>query len=447
MRQLFRLLTLCIQVALAALVVGWIVVNPGAVRVDWMGYRITTSFGFAALVLGVAFVIFAALYHGWRVMLGWPRLWRKQRRLKSMELGYLALNKGLLAVAAGDGKSASKQTKKALAFLPDVALTHLLATQTAQLNHDDVMADTHLAKLMQHPDGQLFALRGQLTRALQREDRTEALRLSRLAYNQQPDQPWIIDTAVQMEARAQNWVQIEKMLRQALRQTNEHSQRWKKDLAASLAASSDVARDKNDLDAALACAREALKHAPYWSPAVVRVAELWQRKTYRRRAQKTLMEAWETQPHPDLVQAWLRVMGAERAQDTTALVERLVSINPDNAEAAMAMAESFAKNNLWGVARQHALRALEYRVDRGIYHLLAEIERDDNGDTKRIAEWQDKALEAPGEPQWVCRITHETFESWQPLNRQLHFNTIVWQVPSASVPTLETPTNILAFAS
>ncbi len=446
MRTFLRLIFLACKLLLVAALVGWIMLHPGKIQIDWMGYRLHIHLGFAALVLAIAFILFAALYHGWRTLLGWPQLWRKQRRVKALEIGYAALNKGLLAVAAGDGKSAGKQTKKALAYLPEVALTHLLAIQTAQLNKDDVAADTHLAKLMQHPDGQLFALRGQLTRALQREDRTEALRLSRLAYQQQPDQPWIIDTAVQMEARAQNWVQIEKMLRQALRLRNEHEARWKKDLAATLLASSDVARDRNDTDAALHCAREALKYAPDWSPAVVRVAELWQRKTYRRRAQKTLMEAWETAPHPDLVQAWLRVMGAERSTDTTAVIEKLTSVNPDHAESCIAMARAFAKNNLWGIARQHALRALEYRADRGLYTLLAEIERDDTHDTQRVQEWQDKALAAPAEAQWMCQVTFESFEAWQPLNRQLHFNTIVWQVPQASLPpAVSPPQNIFGF--
>lgn len=447
MRMLLRILALLIKLTLAALVIGWVFLHPGQLNIDWQGYRIRTSIGFAAAVLAVAFILFAAFYHGWRTLLGWPRLWRKQRQMKSLELGYKALNKGLLAVAAGDGKSADKQTKKALSFLPDVALTHLLATQTAQLNKDDVMADTHLAKLMQHPDGQLFALRGQLTRAIQREDRTEALRLARVAYQQQPNQPWIVDTAVQMEARVQNWTHAEKILRSAIRLNDENTGRWQKDLAATLVASADLAREKNDIDAALECVREALKRCPAWAPAAIHVADLWQCKTYRRRAQRVLMEAWEAAPHPDLVKAWLRVTGVSQAVDTTTAVEKLVSVNPDNAVAAMAMAEAFAKNGLWGVAKQHALRALDYRADRAVYRLLAEIERGDSNDSKRVAEWLNKAAVAPIEAQWECQVTHEIFNAWQPLNNQLHFNTIVWQVPSSVPANATMPTNVLAFVS
>lgn len=429
MRRAFAFIGLFVRIAVVAAAALWLAMYPGTINIEWQGYTITTSVGFAAFVIAVLFFIFAVLYHNWRLLLAWPRLWRKQRQIKALELGYKALNKGLLAVAAGDNTTATKQTKRAIKFLPEMALTHLLAAQTAQLNHDDVAADTHLAKLMLHPDGQLFALRGQLTRALARDDRTEALRLSRLSYQQQPTQPWIIDTAVQMEARQQNWLQAEKILRAAVRLNDANEPRWQKDLAAVLVCLSDAARTRGSLDEALECAREAVKRNPSWSPAIIRVATLWQQKTYRRRAQKALINGWENAPHPDLVTAWIHIMGSEHAQDTTAIVEKLVSHNPDTAEAAMAMAMAAIKMRLWGVARQHALRALDKKADRQTYRLLAEIERQDTNDQTKIAAWLDKAATAPLEVQWACSVTHDVFSQWQALNRQHHFNTIQWQVP------------------
>jgi HemY protein len=437
-----RLINLLLFILKAAIVIGiglWLYAHPGTVYLEWQDYAIETSVGFTAVILAIVIFIFALLYHGWRTLLAWPRLWRKQRQVKSLELGYKALNKGMLAVAAGDGTMANKQTKRALALLPDIALSHLLAAQAAQLNHDDVAADTHLAKLMLHPDGQLFAMRGQLTRALARDDRTEALRLSRVAYQQQSDQPWIIDTAVQMEARQQNWLQVEKILRQALKLKSEHSSRWEKDLAACLVCLSDSLRLKNDSDGALDCIREAVKRQPSWTPATTRLAQIWTQKTYRRRAQKVLLNAWELAPHPELVDVWVRIMGTERATDNTTTVERLVSSNPDNAEAALAMSQAFAQAELWGVARQHALRALEYRADRRSYRQLADIEQQDPTDSAQYRFWLDKAQDAPSEAQWLCHTTNEIFPQWQPLNRQGHFNTIQWQIPTASLPNALVP--------
>lgn len=431
MRRFFSILGWIIKAALILAAAFWLYLYPGKIQIDWQGRTIETSTSFAALVAFIVLITFAVIYHGWRLLLGWPRLWRKQRQIKAQELGYKSLNKGLLAVAAGDGITASKNARKAVALLPDVALTHLLAAQAAQLNNDEITADTHLAILTQHPEGQVFGLRGQLTRAMQREDRTEALRLVRLAYSQQPQQPWVIDTTLQLEARNQNWLQAEKILRQAIKLGGPDIEKYQHNLAAVLVALSDEYRARNDVEAALECARQAKKLYAGWAPATIRVAELWQRKGYRRRAQKALISAWEVTPHPELVATWLQVSGAERALDRTAIVEKLIASNPDNRESAFAMAQAYFTAGLWGVARTHAMRAIDYRPDRAAYRLMADIEQEDTKNSKKVRDWLDKAGDAPHEPQWQCVLTSEIFPSWQPLNRHQDFNTLHWQTPLA----------------
>lgn len=429
MRRLFSFFTLLIKFALIAAAAFWVYLHPGTIHIDWEDRSIDTSVGFAALILSIVFIIFAALYHGWRTMLNWPREWRRYRKTRSMELGYRALNKGLLAVAGNDQSTATRQAKKALQLMPDAALTYLLAAQAAQLSGDDIAADAHLAKLAQLPDGQLFGLRGQLTRALQRDNFTEALRLSRSAYQEQPNQPWIIDAAVQLEARQRNWGQVEKILRQAIKLGGAETTRWKRDLGATLLSLSDEAKSKNDIEAALECAAEALKKNPGWTPAALRTADIWHRKAYRRRAQKTLQNAWEITPHPELVQAWLGISGSDRTTDAASTIEKLIGTNPSNAESALAMADVYRQARLWGVARQQALKALDYRADRAAYRLLADIEQGESGNSDKVRAWLEKASEAPAEPQWLCTVTQERFDTWQALNRQNNFDTIEWTTP------------------
>jgi HemY protein len=429
MRRFLIIMGWVIKLSILGGLAFWLYLYPGTIKIEWHDKLIETSTSFAVAVGLVVLFLFGVIYHGWRTILGWPRLWRRQRELKRKEVGYKSLNKGLLAVAAGDTITATKNSRKAVELLPDLALSHLLAAQAAQLANDEVTADTHLAILAQHPEGQVFGMRGQITRSLQRQDRTEALRLVRLAYSQQPQQPWIIDTAVQLEARHRNWLQAEKILRQAIRLGTTETARWEKTLAAVLAALSDEYLQKNDIEPALECARQAHKYADAWTPASLRIAELWHRKAYRRRAQKALIAAWERTPHPELVATWLYVSGAERALDRTAIVEKLVSSNPDNNEAAYAMAQAYYTAGLWGVARQHAQRAIEYRPDRATFRLMADIEQSDTNNPKKVRDWLDKASDAPLEPQWQCGVTGELFANWQPLNSHQDFNTIIWQTP------------------
>ncbi|MDB5478931.1 MAG: hypothetical protein JWM96_1426, partial [Alphaproteobacteria bacterium] len=100
-----------------------------------------------------------------------------------------------------------------------------------------------------------------------------------------------------------------------------------------------------------------------------------------------------------------------------------------NADSAMALARASYTAQLWGVARQLAQKAIDYRPDRAAFRLMADIEQADRGEPKKIRAWLDKAGDAPPEPQWQCLVTAEIFQSWQVLNRQSDFNTIEWQTP------------------
>jgi HemY protein len=442
MRRLFSVLWFLTKLALFGTVVAWFLLNPGTISVTWHDTIIDTSLGFAAAVFALCLFVFAFAYHGWRSLLALPRRLRQQRAAAMTARGHAALHAGLLAMAAGDGRNAARHAKKATALLPGVAITHMLAAQAAQLNGLEAEADTHLALLAAHPDGAVFGLRGQMMRAIQRDDRTEATRLARAAYARDPEQPWAIDMVVQMEARQKNWAVAEKILRRAAAMKTPESARWRDDLVAALLALSDEWKHKGDLDAALDCARDALKRRPSFAPAAVRVAQLWYARGYRRRALATLREAWNTAPHPDLVRVW-RTLSTTGANDDSlaARIEKLVSENPDNADAATAMAEALYASLLWGIARQHGERALALRPDRTILRLMADIERADTNDTAKIQKWLERAAEAPPAPQWVCRNTHMIFAAWQPLNHQLDFNSIVWDVPSGNASAALLPAN------
>lgn len=431
MRGFLSFVVFLAKLALLGAIVAWFLLHPGRINITWNGVVIETSVGFAAILFSGCLFVFAFLYHGWRTVLSLPRRLRAHRAMAMTERGNAALYAGLLAMAAGDGRMAARHAKKAAALLPGIAMTHVLAAQAAQLNGDEATADHHLGLLAAHPDGTIFGLRGQIMRALQRDDKTEATRLARDAYGRDSEQPWVIDMLVQLEARQKNWTAVEKILRRAITLKAPEAPRWQGDLAAALLALSDDWKHKGDLDAALDCARDALKRRPGFVPAAIRVAHIWHARGYRRRAHTTLRDAWASAPHPDIVRAWKTLMVAG-ADDDSMLerVEKLVSVNPDNAEAATAMAEASYASLLWGLARQHGERALGFRADRHVLRLMADIERADTNDTAKIEHWLQRAADAPPAPQWVCRNTNLPFAAWQPLNHQLDFNSIVWDVPS-----------------
>ncbi|MBM3570443.1 MAG: heme biosynthesis protein HemY, partial [Alphaproteobacteria bacterium] len=93
--------------ALIAVAVGaaWLADRPGAVAVDWQGYRIETSVAvLVPLGLAVAAVVVLA-DRLWRALTDLPGVFGDWRRRRAGRRGIEALSRGLAAIAAGEAET------------------------------------------------------------------------------------------------------------------------------------------------------------------------------------------------------------------------------------------------------------------------------------------------------------------------------------------------------
>ena len=104
---------------------------PGEVSFSWLGWRIVLPAPVLIFLLVIFAVISAILYRIWRGIRSAPRAVREAHRRARRERGYRALTQGMVAVAAGDGREAARQAKRADVLLSEPPLTMLLSAQTA----------------------------------------------------------------------------------------------------------------------------------------------------------------------------------------------------------------------------------------------------------------------------------------------------------------------------
>ena len=133
MIQIIRLILIG---GLVALVVSWFNQQTGESQIQWLGYEIQIS---TSLLVGfvIAFAVLVMLFDRlWRLIRNWPKMmahgWQYRRRTN----GERALGLGLVALAAGDSRSAQKQARKAEKLLGRGLLPDLLAAQAAHLAGD-----------------------------------------------------------------------------------------------------------------------------------------------------------------------------------------------------------------------------------------------------------------------------------------------------------------------
>jgi HemY protein len=398
MRRFISILWFSLKICLLAALIVWLGSQQGTLSLEWAGYQIETRAGIAAIILLTALILFGWIFHVWRRLVALPGSFRQQRQWHKLQRGYQEIEQGLLALYLQNYTTASRHAKEAIHLLPRNGLSHYLAAETARRNGDLAQAQNHYHILQQTDEGEALGIYGQLSLALQRDDNAHAVLYARQLLNKTGLTPYSVDTLSTLEIAQGHYTEAEKILRQALAAKIGDQTILRNRLSDTLLALSERALKQQDYTAALECSREALKWQPTSVDAAQQTALLWQQRAYKRRAEKTILATYEVNPHPDLVQVWLHIHGAEKALDQIALIERLTRENPDHPVSHLAMAEANRKAGLWGVARKHALLAEQKQPDRAVYSLLAAIEEGDSGDMAKIRHWKNKADETFNSP-------------------------------------------------
>ena len=172
-----------VAIAIAYLLV---IVAPGEVSVQWLGWQLRTSIAVAILALLFVCALTAVGYYGWRLLRRAPKDFWNQQGQERRNRGYRALSHGLVAVAAGDPHEAQRWAKKAHKLLDDQPLSRLLSAQAAQLSGEAEAARAHFEKMLEAEETRFLGLRGLLMQALRDGDDAVALDYLRQAKELRP---------------------------------------------------------------------------------------------------------------------------------------------------------------------------------------------------------------------------------------------------------------------
>ncbi|HJQ57246.1 MAG TPA: heme biosynthesis HemY N-terminal domain-containing protein [Vineibacter sp.] len=430
-----RTLLWFVLIVAAMLAAVWLAERPGAVTIQWSGWRLDTSVGILMIVVLLLCVAAAALYTLWRWLLGAPTaffdVWGESRRRK----GYRALTQGMVAVAAGDAGEAQRQARLAEKLLEEPPLTRLLSAQAAQLAGDREAAQRYFAAMLDEPGMAFLGLRGLLMQSLKDGDSTKALAYAEQAFQRRPDTPWVVRSLFDMQARAGKWREAQETLQAGIKRKIVEPERGRVLSALLLVERSRAAeRGGGDQDA-LDHAKAALALAPERLPVAYRYAELLIKRGDARRAMKTIERAWPAAAHPDLAQLYLAAAGEKDPLKRVQALGRLTAANPDDLDSRVAQARECLEAQLWGEARRHLTAAGADKPDSPtrLCRLMADLEEQEYGDGEKVRHWLARAADSPGDRQWRCRSCGMVHDRWHAVCHACGaFGTSEWRMPSPS---------------
>jgi HemY protein len=415
-----------------ALMLGavWLAERPGAVTMQWRGWRLDTSVGVLLAGVLLLIVIVAALWLLYRWIIGAPGAllegWGDSRRRR----GYRALTQGLAAVAAGDGVEAQKNARRAEQLLSEPSLTLLLSAQAAQLTGDRDGAKQAFNAMLEDEQMAFLGLRGLIAQALADGNQTQALDYAERAFKLRPQTPWVVHSLFDMQAQVGQWKSAQQTLDTGLR-TKVITQDKGRTLKALLLVERSRAteRDGSDSDA-IALAREAFGLAPERIAVSSRLAELQIKAGQGSRAMKTLERGWALSPHPDLAALYLRASGENDPLKRVGVIRKLVAQKEDDLESHLAIAQASLDAGLWGEARRQLEVAGGDHPTARVCRMMAEVEERAQTDPAKLHEWLARAAEAPADKAWRCSACGAHHESWRSVCESCGaFGTLHWRAP------------------
>ena len=384
-------------------------------------------------VLALIATILLTIGLGWfvRRLVRSPWRYARHRRRRLRGRGRQAVAQGLIAIAAGDVRSAERAAHEAARRDPNQPLALLLRAQTAQLKGDRDAARKIFQEMTEEHATRIAGLRGLYIEA-EREGENEAARqIAEKAREEAPAAPWAVRALLRHQILSGDWDGALRTLAGAADGRILDKRTARRQRAVILTAKA-LAREEGEPDIARAAAIEAHDLAPDLVPAAVAAGRVLARQGDVRRATRVLESAWKAAPHPELAQAYLHVRPGDSAGDRLKRAEALFRMRPLADEGRFAIAAASIDAREFSRAREILTPLIEARPTRNAFILMAELEEAETGDVGRAREWLARAVHAPRDAAWTADGT--VLEAWAPASPVTgRIDAVEWKVPIAEL--------------
>ena len=429
---MLRALFVLAIVFLVAAGFAWLAERPGDLTLTWQGYEIRTSLMVAAIGVAIVIAAIAAIGALVRAVVSTPGSFGRFVGSRRRERGYRALTRGMIAVGAGDVKTARRAAQESRALLGQEPLVLLLSAQAAQIAGDAPAARTAFEALTAEPDTRVLGLHGLFVEARRQGEHAAARAFAEEAARVAPGVGWAGSALFEYQSRAGDWDGALATLQVNAGNGGIDKARAKR-LRAVLLTARAMELESGEPDQARASAWEAHRLAPDLVPAATVASRLFARHGDIRRASRLLEATWKIAPHPEIADAYADVRPGDAPRDRLKRVRRLSELRANHPEGALAVARAAIDAHDWQAARNALGGAMRANPTERVCLLMAEIEEGEHGDQGRVRAWLTRALTAPRDAAWIA--DGHAFERWLPVSPVSgRIDAFEWRVASERLP-------------
>ena len=406
----------------------------GEVRIAFGGQEFSLSPIVFALIVAVAFLSLFVILKIAGVLIALlkfvngdetalSRFFDKNRERK----GFEALSESIIALAAGDGRTAMAKATKAERFLDRPELTQLVNAQAADMSGNKERAQEHFKQLLKDERTRFVGVRGLMKQKLAEGDSDTALELAKKAFAINPTHKPTLEALFQMQTDKSDWAGARDTLQARIRGRALPKDVGKRRDAVLNLAYAKAEREDGDTENALESVLKANKAAPGLVPAAVLLAQMKTEAGDKRGASSVLKKAWGQNPHPDLAAAFAAVEPNETSDERLKRFAPFIKAQNGHAEARMLEAELYLAAEDFPAARKALGDLAETDPTARSLAILAAVERGSGADEAVVSGWLAKAVTASRGNGWVCENCRTQHSEWGPVcGNCSSFDTIAW---------------------
>ena len=385
----------------------------------------------AVIGLVALFLVTAGLLWFIRELFRGPRRLTHGWRRHSAERGRQAISQGLIAIAAGDLRSAERAMLEASRRSADEPLARLLQAQTAQMRGDRDEARRVFQDMTADPQTRIAGLRGLFIEAEREGELEAAFQIAERAREEAPSAPWAARGLLRHQTATHDWDGALKTLSAAAQGGIIDKRTARRQRAVMLAAQA-IDLETGEPERARQAALEAHELAPDLVPAATVAGRLLARQGDVRRATRVLEATWKLSQHPEVADAYLHVRSGDSATDRLKRAETLFRLRPHADEGRLAVAQAAIVARDFERTRETLGPVLTERPTQRALMLMAELVEAETGDRGRAREWLARAVRAPRDAAWTADGV--VLEAWAPASPVTgRLDTVEWKVPLAEL--------------
>ncbi len=421
-----------IKIGLFVAAALWLVEREGQIRIQWLDYIVTIEMGLFLLLCVVLLFLSLFLYKLLGFVLGIPDFFARYQYKKRQEKGENALMLGLSAIAAGDQKSAAKNTKLAIKYLPkNHGLSLLLQAQNYRIQGQEKEAMKIFVQLVDHPDAGFLGVRGLLKAALNHHDYDTAEKLIDKGLEMQPKTRWLLELSYRLALQKQNWDKAKSLLKKSHKLGLFSKEELHDELAAMDMADAEFCEVQGWGQAAYEKVQAAYDRSKRFVPAICVYAQYKADRGDYKGACKLIEKAWKKEPHEAYVHVWRGLIEPSKADQPVQVMKhmsRLSHLGGDIALAYREAARAALNAALWGDAKELFECALKLGSSAELYHLMAQLEERTGGDEEKIKHYYECALSARSDAHWVNPENGQVYNRWIAILPDGSFNKLIWDI-------------------